>query len=424
VATPRITDLGVDDIKTIERLRAPSAIVEMRGSAAVAIDAYGRIIAGPSTDHAAVIQAAIDSLKSVGGTVLIKRGTYTVSRTITQWPAVHVVGEQGAVIYYTGSDYAWQVPPSPTPSWSPGGTANLAFLENLVIRGTASSEGVSIDSAVFRLAMRNVIIDRHGAGGLDLLNVVGCAFHNVWVLNSDHGAKLDMSPTKGGSSNANAFFNCHFQGNRRGVHLTEKSEQNYFFGCIIEGNSVEGVLIEGSHLNHLDGCWFEANTTYDIHIKLGPSGIYPSYNVFANCFARSSGYTNFFDEGSTRTKLIGCMIRMGQWGPSSAGINRPLLLFCDFDNLPTFQNTLEPVVLYCIVAGNPTTRTGSATINAGSTSVTVTHNLPDTPRRVIVTPRGNMGAIWVTNVTSTSFTINVATAPSTNTQVDWYASVW
>ena len=65
--------------------------------------------------------------------------------------------------------------------------------------------------------------------------------------------------------------------------------------------------------------------------------------------------------------------------------------------------------------------TGVAIISAGTTSVTVNHGLPLAPSRVIVTPTSNIGSVWVSNITSTQFTINCSTVPSTNTTVYWYA---
>jgi hypothetical protein len=67
---------------------------------------------------------------------------------------------------------------------------------------------------------------------------------------------------------------------------------------------------------------------------------------------------------------------------------------------------------------------GTATILSGQTSVTVTHDLYSTPSRVIVTPRGNVGSVWVSARDATSFTINCSTAPGADTVVDWWASVY
>jgi hypothetical protein len=65
---------------------------------------------------------------------------------------------------------------------------------------------------------------------------------------------------------------------------------------------------------------------------------------------------------------------------------------------------------------------GVATIASGSTSVTVNHGLVCTPSRVLITPLGQpSGNLWVSNITSTSFTINISSAPSANLSVAWVA---
>ncbi len=66
---------------------------------------------------------------------------------------------------------------------------------------------------------------------------------------------------------------------------------------------------------------------------------------------------------------------------------------------------------------------GSATITAGNTLVVVNHGLFSRPTKVIVTPRGNIGSVWVSNVTPTQFTINCSISPDSDTQVDWYAEI-
>jgi len=63
---------------------------------------------------------------------------------------------------------------------------------------------------------------------------------------------------------------------------------------------------------------------------------------------------------------------------------------------------------------------GTATINANSTSVVV--NLPvNLPSySVVITPISSILALWwVSNKTETSFTINIATAPTVDTSFDY-----
>jgi len=66
--------------------------------------------------------------------------------------------------------------------------------------------------------------------------------------------------------------------------------------------------------------------------------------------------------------------------------------------------------------------TGQATIPANATSVTVNHGLICTPKKVLVTPLSQPpGNIWISNIITTSFNINVSTAPSVDLPVAWYA---
>jgi hypothetical protein len=44
------------------------------------------------------------------------------------------------------------------------------------------------------------------------------------------------------------------------------------------------------------------------------------------------------------------------------------------------------------------------------------------PSKVLITPLGQpSGNLWVSNITSTSFTINISSAPSANLSVAWLA---
>lgn len=67
----------------------------------------------------------------------------------------------------------------------------------------------------------------------------------------------------------------------------------------------------------------------------------------------------------------------------------------------------------------PSGVSGKFTLNSATTSVTITHGLSYTPYTVVCTPQGNVGNCWVTNITSTQFTFNCATAPGVNTTVSY-----
>jgi hypothetical protein len=63
---------------------------------------------------------------------------------------------------------------------------------------------------------------------------------------------------------------------------------------------------------------------------------------------------------------------------------------------------------------------GSATINAGSTSVVVNLPISLSSYSVVITPTSSVTALyWISNKTATSFTINIASAPISNTTFDY-----
>jgi hypothetical protein len=69
-----------------------------------------------------------------------------------------------------------------------------------------------------------------------------------------------------------------------------------------------------------------------------------------------------------------------------------------------------------------TSKSGTATIPANATSVTINHGLICAPSKVFITPLAQPpGPIWVSNITSSQFTINTSTPPATDLPIAWYA---
>lgn len=72
------------------------------------------------------------------------------------------------------------------------------------------------------------------------------------------------------------------------------------------------------------------------------------------------------------------------------------------------------------------TKTGTATITAGSTSVVISHGLATTPNLadISVTPLDDLGGrgFWPSDPTSTQFTINIASQDLTSHQFSWMIS--
>jgi hypothetical protein len=68
---------------------------------------------------------------------------------------------------------------------------------------------------------------------------------------------------------------------------------------------------------------------------------------------------------------------------------------------------------------------GTATITAGQTSVVVPHGLIKTPSSIRVSPRTNLAgrSFWVSNIGSSSFTINISATDTVDHVFDWYAEL-
>ncbi|MCX6821838.1 MAG: hypothetical protein NTW30_03605 [Candidatus Aenigmarchaeota archaeon] len=72
--------------------------------------------------------------------------------------------------------------------------------------------------------------------------------------------------------------------------------------------------------------------------------------------------------------------------------------------------------------GYITEKSGTETIPEGSTSITVNHDLASIPKIVTITPNKQTD-FWVTDKTSSQFTINIPSSITGGVSFDWYAEV-
>jgi hypothetical protein len=154
---------------------------------------------------------------------------------------------------------------------------------------------------------------------------------------------------------------------------------------LVVGGSADRVLLIGNVVDVVDGSWCNIFEVQSSQCK----------NVFAFWNAR------------------GVSGRM--WGPR-------LRTDIDPNISPATQNLVANTVenMFLEYARALWKNSGVATIAAGSTRVTVSHGLVRAPRRVFVTPFGNI-RVWVENITATSFDIVADVAPATEISVAWYA---
>jgi hypothetical protein len=98
-----------------------------------------------------------------------------------------------------------------------------------------------------------------------------------------------------------------------------------------------------------------------------------------------------------------------------------------WENNTSIEGTLSVNDKYIIVNTNTSKRSqnsGTATISAGETSVTVAHSLLWIPRIVVVTGRGNETACaYVSARNETNITITVPNPVTVDREIDWYAEI-
>jgi len=207
--------------------------------------------------------------------------------------------------------------------------------------------------------------------------------------------------------------------NRIGYNYYTKDEPdpNATFVIYISGNSIQAIISDtiigmfGSSYNTarkvLYADAFKYLSIKNLIINSIGSDYWDDIRVF-DIYAVASGILEmdgiYYHEPRTLTKTVyGLLLH----GPAN------IVAYIGKHNLPN------------VVIGNNvkfTKNKGRATIRAGSTRVTVLHNLVSAPSEILLTPYGNI-KVWVENVTDTSFDIVTDTAPTVDVQVAWYAEV-
>lgn len=193
------------------------------------------------------------------------------------------------------------------------------------------------------------------------------------------------------------------------------------------GNSIFGILTS----SYADGIWVRGNysliqsngfynCSQSIKLASGYSNNVVSDNIFSYCYAGilldSSSYNtisgNVFKNQTTNGEVT-------EQGTS----NYNIIVQNDFPDKYGIIKTGANTIIH-ENTGYYTELAGTATISSGQSSKIVSHNMPSAPTYVIVTGSSTeTSACWVTDIGSTTFTINVPSAVSGNTVVYWYAVI-
>jgi len=336
-----------------------------------------------SGDASEVIQRAIDNAPT-GGMVLLRAGTYPMTKTITLKRDRVLAGETPGTTFRATTLRAEAdidilqvlrgsrvlnldfVAPATLPAFTHSaivcpGSEQVTTPYPIQIIGVSGYCGKTGGGGTF------IKFENTEAGHFIYFSLVS----RVWSRNFDYAIRLETVVAPG-NMNGNIFSDIFIDGGMYGVYINGTANANLFVGVHMQARDghVEGIHVDGKY-NIFVGCrvWDVPTGTYGVHLVSGSERA---------CFF--GGYVKpLWDEGVNNVFI------------QTTFINRNY---------------------------------GTATLPAGATSVTVSHGLDGTPGVVKVTPRSiAVGACAVTARDATSFTITVETAPAVDVEIDWEAEV-
>jgi len=417
----------------------------------------------------ACIQESINYVNNSGGGIVhIRRGNYNISQSITMLSGVIVEGEgylmslaepkppedespvSGTIINANGVDAFIGN------NITSGGIRDL--LINKPARGIAFGATNTLGCAYFNI--ENVMIYKPSIRGIEVTNFQYLRIDQLYILNVPGGSsavapgawfKNDHYKWSGGNSVFTDIFIrgggqadgvITFEADNGGLNLIDVirpqvnmwgsygvgTSVKYFnntsnisslsriniYGGDFEGGAESAVKLIGAISNYINIAYNDA--TYSVYLT-------------SNSYGNPSQF-------NTITGSIGKIYNATDWGNfvispypgfsiASGGIYGLVNITNPVTKSPRPALLIGNQTIYTddhISIRGPGRNFGTATIASGSTSVTVSHGLTCTPTLVNVTPLAQpSGSLWVSNITSASFTINISTAPSANLPVAWLA---
>ena len=417
------------DRKEFEERTFPHAydvLIYQKDSHVYAKDRNGNVIC--SNSPTACIQEAIDNIIDLGGGyIFIMKGTYYINRTIN-------IGSKDIMreyIYIDGSKPVL-VPTGDFPMFniinitqSLLGNIYIYDINNVVSR---NSFAIIVDSISYT-ELFNISINNYGSGiqlkssipynttrmsTLRNIRIIQPKFRGIEVWANVHDTSFESisveSPGENGITfdhTLNALPDMDISGGNQmtniivllaggiGIYIVDWSEL-FATNVITDSNTLDGLNITSVNSSpqrlFFYNLWSSMNR--GIGINLNGSSSFPIQDVYIY------GVSRFNSVGVQSNYAYAYMVLM-------------------LNNNTTQTNISNSSI---IIKGLNTENSGQATIPANTTSITVNHRLICAPSKVLVTPLGQPpGQLWISNITSTSFNINISTAPTADLPVAWYA---
>lgn len=240
--------------------------------------------------------------------------------------------------------------------------------------------------------------------------------YNNQTVNFSYGNNLDVTVHTCGAIGVSIGLNCSSSNIRATVYDATS------FGCQIGGNASFP-----SYGNNITLATYSGDVA-GLYIDVGADDNIIDHTSVLDGRAGAQGSVFAVDVNGNRNKLTVALRDSATWQVRGIAVRAGAT---DNDILAySFTNTADPYN----DAGTRTRRngwlSGTSSIASGTTSIAVTHGAPSTPAAtdIIVnfTEQGtnDYGRVWISNITSTQFTVNVSTDPgASNLDFSWRIAV-
>ncbi len=400
------------------------------------------------TDDTAAIQAAINAIPSTGGTVYIPAGTYRINSPIIVKDYLTLVGSGLTNCIIKPIDGAGLTAVITQASLTSGKICRAVFCDfqiyGNVENGNSSVYGINIagyECDYINISVRycKVGIDTNLSTDVERLmnHISGCRVHDCDQIGIRLSTDSIIDNGTLVSSTGLRLESNNWEWNTSGIFVDG-------WGCIINGchlwgnpRQIYASWVKGLQIaNNL----IEANVNESIYISGSANNMLISGNQFDdnNAYAMAAG-TSFLVLDITDTETGGqrICIQNNLFVPSGTYTR----LHCVIESANCDHNVIINNTMHSACSGNPVVKVGSHTITdnvrtsgsviipGGSASASVTHSLGYIPDMsdITVTPANNLGdatKYWVSDITATTFVINVNTDPGTSTAIfAWQAKV-
>lgn len=402
------------------------------------------------THISTVINAVADRLSSEGGgSVLVKRGTYgsasSMGVNVVIKDNVHVFLESGVKWYVRniilGSNTAiiglpWaEIICGGLTGWYVYTAGPLAQRFARIVNSKAEDR---------RIQLRNLFIDGRGRDDviygrlIDFQNVYDVVIDNVHLYNG-HNQNLEFTLNSKNITVTNSVFENPQYSGICNVGFRDCENVVFMNNCIKDSKDLALNIANNCKNVRVIGNLLENGQSAAIFAEINRDGV-----VMENILVYGNIVKNFAGEGISFAynadsyindiKIIGNIVEGCKWNfrlirwSSDKPPNRiqKAVVIGNTSKNPTwthfdYNNVLELIVKHNI--GIVTENSGIATIPAGSTYVDVSHGLmivPD-PNKIKVTPKDNLGgrSFWISDVTSTTFRINISSADTVDHVFGW-----